>query len=122
MIAELKTLAAMIGVLCVLGALMPSTGSSCHYEKTCPHNPPTIAVALTLPLSGPEQPIGESMLRGYRLWAEMVNRAGGIRGNKVQLEVRDDAAERDKVLTHVTEFAANEKVDVIFGPRTRAPL
>lgn len=123
MIGERKLLACVLAAFgAVSGLLLPNAGITCHNEKTCPHNPPTITAALSLPLSGSAKSIGDSMQRGYQLWAESVNRAGGIRKNKVQLEIRDNATERRKAVSQVIEFVSSERFDVIFGSRLREPV
>lgn len=50
--------------------------------------------------------------RGLRLYAKMINEAGGVNGREIEIVWRDEAGD---VTAHVNELARQEKVDVIIG-------
>ncbi|MBA4357938.1 MAG: hypothetical protein C0405_09465 [Desulfovibrio sp.] len=78
--------------------------------------PPPIVVGGTLSLQGKYQAPASNMLPALELWAEEVNRAGGLLGRPVKLVVRDDQSSRDLVRAHYRALLEEERADLLFGP------
>jgi branched-chain amino acid transport system substrate-binding protein len=51
-----------------------------------------IKIGISLSLSGDFSDSGKAAQRGYKLWANTVNKKGGVLGRKVQLVIRDDTS------------------------------
>ena len=74
-----------------------------------------IVIGASLPLSGDfSQPGGEAK-RGYEIWRDMVNGAGGLLGRPVQLKIMDDASNQDTVVADYTKLITQDKVDLVLG-------
>lgn len=74
-----------------------------------------IVIGASLPLTGDfAQPGGEAR-RGYQVWQNMVNAAGGLLGRKVQLKITDDASSQDTVVTDYTKLISQDKADLLLG-------
>jgi branched-chain amino acid transport system substrate-binding protein len=70
------------------------------------------SVSLTGDFSGP----GLSVQQGYQLWADEINRSGGLLGRPVQLKLVDDASKPEQVVTNYQKLITQDKVDLVFGP------
>src|SRR3954453_19430318 len=74
-----------------------------------------IVVGISLPLTGDfSQPGGEAR-KGYEIWRDQVNAAGGLLGRQVELKITDDASNQDTVVTDYTKLITQDKVDVLLG-------
>ena len=74
-----------------------------------------LVVGISLPLTGDfSQPGGEAR-KGYEIWRDQVNAAGGLLGRQVQLKVTDDASNQDTVVTDYTKLITQDKVDLLLG-------
>lgn len=78
-------------------------------------NKEPITIGISLPLTGDfSQPGGEAK-RGYEVWRDMVNAAGGILGRQVKLKITDDASNQDTVVADYTKLITQDKVDLLLG-------
>lgn len=79
-------------------------------------------VGVITSLSGPEAYGGNVTKRGYELWAETVNKKGGIKvGDKsyqVKLVYADDQSDPAAAADAAQRMITSEKVDFILGPYT----
>jgi len=75
-----------------------------------------IRIGISLPLSGDFSEPGVGVQQGYEVWAESVNRAGGLLGRPVELLFRDDASDPNRVVSDYESLITQEKVDLVFGP------
>jgi branched-chain amino acid transport system substrate-binding protein len=74
-----------------------------------------VTIGISLPLTGDfSQPGGEAK-RGYQVWADMVNAAGGLQGRQVKLKIVDDASNQDTVVSDYTKLITQDKVDLVLG-------
>ena len=78
-------------------------------------------IGVALPLSGPEEPAGRLMLHALELQAEDLNRAGGVRGNKLYLSVQDDANDPATAKAVAERFAADPGIVAVIGHFDDAP-
>ena len=75
-----------------------------------------LVVGISLSFSGDFSDPGHAAELGYKLWADQVNKQGGILGRKVQLKIVDDASSPNQVVTNYQTLITRDKVDLVFGP------
>src|SRR4051794_19079632 len=69
-----------------------------------------LSIGISLPLTGDfSQPGGEAR-KGYEIWADEINKKGGLLGRKVDLKITDDASSQDTVVTDYTRLITQDKV------------
>jgi branched-chain amino acid transport system substrate-binding protein len=74
-----------------------------------------ITIGISLPLTGDFSQPGTQAKRGYEVWADMVNKDGGILGRDVKLKITDDASNQDTVVADYTRLITQDKVDLLLG-------
>ena len=111
----LKGLGMFIVVLFILSACggggsgtTPASGTS---QPTTP-----IKIGISLSLSGDFSADGKAFQQGYQLWADTVNKNGGVLGRKVQLDIVSDASSTTQVVTNYQKLITVDHCDVVFGP------
>ena len=72
-------------------------------------------IGVNVPLSGPRQPRGEALLDSVRMKAEELNRAGGIRGHKIELVVKDDEGTAEGARKAAAALASDKRVLAVIG-------
>jgi len=77
---------------------------------------PPIKIGISLSLSGDFSADGQGFQQGYQLWADTVNKNGGLLGRQVQLDIVSDASSPDQVQTNYEKLITVDKVDLVFGP------
>ncbi len=75
-----------------------------------------LKIGISLSLTGDFSDSGKAAERGYDLWASVTNKAGGLLGRQVKLNIVDDASNPDQVVTNYTNLITQDKVDLVFGP------
>ena len=84
-------------------------------ERAATESDEPITIGISLPLTGDfSQPGGEAK-RGYEIWANQINAAGGLLGRQVQLKIVDDASSQDTVVSDYTKLITQDKVDLLLG-------
>jgi branched-chain amino acid transport system substrate-binding protein len=74
-----------------------------------------IRIGISLPLTGDfSQPGGEAK-RGYEIWRDLTNDAGGVLGRPVELVILDDASSQDTVVSDYQRLIDQENVDLLLG-------
>ncbi len=81
-----------------------------------PGNTTPLKIGISLSLTGDFADPGKAAQRGYDLWADEVNKKGGVLGRKVELKIVDDTSSPDKVVTNYQNLITGDKVDLVFGP------
>ena len=74
-----------------------------------------IRIGASLPLTGDFSEPGEAAKKGYDLWAEQVNDAGGLLGRPVEIVVKDDQSDQNVVVSDYNALINQEKVDLLLG-------
>jgi branched-chain amino acid transport system substrate-binding protein len=75
-----------------------------------------IVIGISLSSSGDFSDPSAAAKKGYDLWAETINKNGGLMGRQVQLKIVDDASSPDQVVTNYQTLITKDKVDFVFGP------
>ena len=58
----------------------------------------------------------QAFQQGYNLWADTVNKNGGILGRKVQLDILSDASSTTQIVTNYQKLITVDHCDLVFGP------
>ena len=74
----------------------------------------TIKIGMVLPVTGPAADSGKYSLTGAKIALERVNKAGGVLGKKLALDVEDDACD-PKQARSVAEKIASAKIPFVAG-------
>lgn len=79
-----------------------------------------IKIGAPLPLTGPLSPEGLKQKQGYDLWAEVVNKKGGINADgksfKVEIVYVDYASNTSKAVQSADRLITQDKVNFLFSP------
>lgn len=92
-------------------AVAPAVGG----VSTSPKGPP-IVIGTSLPLTGAFAPDGQASRRGYELWAQDVNTAGGLLGRPVRLTILNDNSDPATAQADYTKLIRTDHVPLILGP------
>ncbi len=123
------TLAAILMVMAACGpatatpTVAVSTAAPANTDTAQPASPTTaptsaqpIKIGISLSLSGDFSADGQAFQQGYQLWADAVNKAGGLLGRQVQLDIVSDASSTDQVQTNYQTLINVNHDDLVFGP------
>ena len=66
-----------------------------------------ILIGIGAPLTGPNAAFGAQIQKGAELAAEQINAAGGINGEKIKLDLGDDASDPKQGVSVANKFAAD---------------
>jgi branched-chain amino acid transport system substrate-binding protein len=102
------SLAAALGLGLAACGARPSEQASQQTDKP-------LVIGISLPLTGDFSQPGTEARRGYEVWADEVNKAGGLLGRQVQLKIVDDASSQDTVVSDYTKLITQDKVDLLLG-------
>ncbi|MBM2614484.1 amino acid ABC transporter substrate-binding protein [Actinoplanes sp. LDG1-06] len=84
-------------------------------EKAASDTDKPLVIGISLPLTGDFSQPGTEAKRGYEVWADQINKAGGLLGRQVQLKIVDDASNQDTVVSDYTKLITQDKVDLLLG-------
>src|SRR5579883_736679 len=104
--AALATAAALAASL---GALFATTSAGVS-------SPAPVTIGVSLSLSGDFAADGQAFQRGYQLWATDQNRAGGLLGRQIKLQVLSDASSPSQVVTNYNTLIGSDHDPLVFGP------
>ena len=76
----------------------------------------TVTIGISLSLSGDFSDSGKAAMRGYQLWASVINVHGGLQGKQVKLKIVDDTSSPTQVVTNYQNLITHDKVAFTFGP------
>jgi branched-chain amino acid transport system substrate-binding protein len=95
----------------VLTMVASSGASSNGLAKGAP-----VKIGVSLSLSGDFSADGLAFQQGYNLWANDVNKTGGLLGHKVSLDIVSDASSPTQVVTNYQKLISADHVNLTFGP------
>src|SRR2546423_7737506 len=110
-----KVLFASISASLILLFVVACGGTTTSTTPT-PVNTTPIKIGTSLSFSGDFSADGKAFQQGYQLWANDVNKAGGLLGRQVQLDVVNDNSSPDQVQTNYQTLITVHKDDLVFGP------
>ncbi len=111
----LKIVGVLIAALIILSACGGSTGGTSTATPTSQPTTP-IKIGISLSLSGDFSADGKAFQQGYQLWADTVNKNGGVLGRQVQLDIVSDASSTTQVVTNYQKLITVDHCDIVFGP------
>jgi len=91
-------------------------GTSTTTTTSTPVNTTPIKIGASLSFSGDFSADGMAFQQGYELWAKDINKAGGLLGRLVQLDIVNDNSSPDQVQTNYQTLITVHKDDLVFGP------
>src|ERR1700675_1694468 len=106
---------ALIASVAGLGLTLISCGPGSTATATpSPGTPITIGVSVSL--TGDFSGDGKALVQGYDLWADDINKKGGLLGHKVTMSYKDDLSSTQQVVTNYQTLISSDKVALVFGP------
>ena len=96
--------------------VMALGGLTACAQNTTDNNQTPITVGASLSLSGDFGGDGPAMKQGYQLWADTVNKNGGLLGRPVQLVILDDKSDPDQTTKNYKKLINVDHVNLVFGP------
>ena len=108
------SLAAVTASAALVLAACSSSSSSTGGSTTASKSP--IIIGTSLSLTGDFSVDGQAFERGYNLWVENINKAGGLLGHKVTLKVLNDNSDPATVATNYNQLIHVDHAAFVFGP------
>ncbi len=105
-----------IGVLLVALFLLSACGGATATSTATATPQAPIKIGISVSLSGDFSTDGKASQQGYQLWADNVNKNGGLLGRQVQLDFANDATDTNQVVTNYQKFITTNHDDLILGP------
>ncbi len=114
----LKTVGALILILvvcsaCGQGTTPSTTGNS---SSNTGQSQAPIKIGVSVSLSGDFSADGKATQQGYQLWADSVNKNGGLLGRQIKLSFLSDASSTTQVVTNYQKLINVDHDDLILGP------
>ncbi len=75
-----------------------------------------IKIGVAEALSGPAGQYGQSIKNGFVLAADEINAAGGVKGDKINLQFEDEAGKKEQAIDVFKKLIFQDKVLMLFGP------
>jgi branched-chain amino acid transport system substrate-binding protein len=112
------TLLNTAGMLILILAICSACGGQSTTTTTTSTNQPQtpIKIGVSVSLSGDFSADGKATQQGYQLWADSVNKSGGLLGRQIKLNFLSDASSTTQVVTNYQKFISVDHDDLILGP------
>src|SRR5207253_3068075 len=94
-----------------LGLVLAACGGSSTPAAAGP-----ITIGVSVSLSGDFSGDGKALVQGYDLWAQDINKAGGLLGHHVTMKYVDETSTTAQVVTNYQKLITQDKVALTFGP------
>nr|HET6904241.1 amino acid ABC transporter substrate-binding protein [Ktedonobacteraceae bacterium] len=111
----LKSILGLIAMLFILSACGGTTTNT-PANGTTPQPTTPIKIGISLSLSGDFSADGKAFQQGYQLWADTINKNGGLLGRQVQLDILSDASSTTQVVTNYQTLITVHHDDLVLGP------
>jgi branched-chain amino acid transport system substrate-binding protein len=109
--------ALVLGSVTLLAACgSSSSGSSSSSGGSGTKSASPITIGISLSLSGDFAADGQAFERGYQLWAADQNKAGGLLGHPVKLDILSDSSSPAQVVTNYQKLIGSNHDQLVFGP------
>jgi branched-chain amino acid transport system substrate-binding protein len=99
-----------VAALAATCALVVASQVSARTDAAAP-----IKIGISLPITGDFSEPGTAAMKGYQLWAQMVNKSGGLLGRKVTLDIKDDQSDQNTIVNDYNGLINNDHVDLLLG-------
>jgi branched-chain amino acid transport system substrate-binding protein len=96
------------------GGATSSASSTAGATSSATGSPITIGTSLSL--SGDFSADGQAFERGYKLWVADQNKAGGLLGHSIKLDVLSDSSSPAQVVSNYQKLIGSNKDQLVFGP------
>jgi branched-chain amino acid transport system substrate-binding protein len=104
-------------LILILAICSACGGQSTTTTTTSTNQPQTpIKIGISVSLSGDFSADGKATEQGYQLWADSVNKSGGLLGRQIKLNFLSDASSTTQVVTNYQKFISVDKDDLVLGP------
>ncbi len=103
-------------VTLVAVVLIAFGGLSACAQNATNNNQTPITIGASLSLTGDFSGDGPAMQQGYQLWADTVNKNGGLLGRPVKLVILDDKSDPDTTAKNYKTLISVDHVNLVFGP------
>jgi branched-chain amino acid transport system substrate-binding protein len=120
---RLAQVGAMLGAVTVLAACGGSSSSSSSSGAGASSNASssgagssTVTIGASLSLSGDFAADGQAFQKGYQLWINDQNAAGGLLGHKLKLDVLSDASSPAQAVSNYQHLIGSNHDKLVFGP------
>lgn len=98
-------------------AALGVTAIACGGTTNTPTTPAApITIGVSISQSGDFSGDGKALKQGYDLWADDINKKGGLNGHQVTMKYVDDASSTQQVVTNYQNLITVDKVALVFGP------
>jgi len=114
--AAVAAIAALIAGCGGSGSSSSSASSSSAGSSPSSASKSPITIGTSLSLSGDFAADGQAFEKGYQLWAADVNKAGGLMGHPVKLDIISDASSPSQVVTNYQKLISSDHDQLVFGP------
>jgi len=74
-----------------------------------------VKIGVFMSMTGDTANFGISSTNGIKMAADEVNKAGGINGKQIELDIQDDRSDPSEAATIVTKFVTQDNVNAILG-------
>src|SRR2546430_8473537 len=111
-----KSVLRSVGVLILTLLVLSGCGGSNTTTSSSNQPQSPIKIGISVSLSGDFSADGKATEQGYQLWADTVNKNGGLLGRKIQLSFLSDASSTTQVVTNYQKFITADHVDLVLGP------
>lgn len=111
-----KTLSVVGAIAFILFSFVACGGTTSTTGSSTPQPQTPIKIGISLSLSGDFSADGLAFQQGYNLWADTVNKSGGILGRQVKLDILSDASSTTQVVTNYQKLITVDHCDLVFGP------
>jgi len=105
-----------VGATSVAAATLLTMATSSGASSSSIAKGQPVKIGISLSLSGDFSADGQAFAQGYKLWAADVNKAGGLLGHKVVLDIKSDASSPTQVVTNYKTLISVDHVNLTFGP------
>jgi branched-chain amino acid transport system substrate-binding protein len=106
-----------MGVLIIaLVALSACGGGSTTGNSSSSTTKAPIKIGISVSLSGDFSADGKATEQGYQLWADTVNKNGGLLGRQIKLDFLSDASSTTQVVTNYQKLITVNHDDLVLGP------
>jgi branched-chain amino acid transport system substrate-binding protein len=109
-------LAAVALMVAVALAVAGNSGAASAHTTARAASLSPITIGASLSLSGDFSADGQAYQKGYELWASDQNKAGGLLGHPIKLDIISDASSTSQVVTNYEKLIGSDKDQLVFAP------